>query len=210
MSTLTQTSAWRALQTHASAMRSTTLARLLAEDPGRADRCITRGAGIKLDWSRQKVTAETLVLLARLAEQQDWSGWRDRMLAGEVVNTTENRPALHVALRRGLAAPAEADAHIASAPVEENIPALMALFGIWHINFNGCQTHAVLPYAQPLAQVPAYLQQLEMESNGKSVNRAGEPIDYATAPVLWGAAGTVGQHSFHQLLHQGRGRRFRY
>lgn len=384
MSTLTQTTAWRALQTHASAMRSTTLARLLAEDPGRADRCITRGAGIKLDWSRQKVTAETLVLLARLAEQQDWSGWRDRMLAGEVVNTTENRPALHVALRRGLAAPAEvqdalrsasgmatrlragqwkgatgktighivhvgiggsdlgprmaldaldeyrttslafdcvanidpselgrvlarcdaertlfvlasksfttqetlangteakswlrtnlpagadlgthfiaatanvpaaqafgvpavnilptwdwvggrysiwscvgitlmlaigpeqfseflagaaeADAHFASAPMEENIPALMALFGIWHINFNGCQTHAVLPYAQPLAQVPAYLQQLEMESNGKSVNRAGEPIDYATAPVLWGAAGTVGQHSFHQLLHQG-------
>ncbi|MCX7158085.1 MAG: glucose-6-phosphate isomerase, partial [Proteobacteria bacterium] len=62
---------------------------------------------------------------------------------------------------------------------------------------------AVLPYAQPLAQVPAYLQQLEMESNGKSVNRAGEPVDYATAPVLWGAAGTVGQHSFYQLLHQG-------
>ncbi|MBS0337495.1 MAG: glucose-6-phosphate isomerase [Proteobacteria bacterium] len=384
MSTLTQTTAWRALQAHANAMRSTSLGRLLADDPGRSERCITHGAGVELDWSRQKVTAETLVLLARLAEQQNWSVWRDRLFAGEPVNTTENRPAWHVALRRGAAAPAEvresleaagriatrlrrgqwmgatgksiarvvhigiggsdlgprmvldaldefrdtalafdcvanidpadlgrvlarcdaertlfvlasksfttqetlvngaaardwlranlpagtdtgrhfiaatanvaaaaefgvpaesilptwdwvggrysiwscvgitlmiaigperfgeflagaadADAHFASAPLEENIPALMALFGIWHINFHGAQTHAVMPYALPLAQFPAYLQQLEMESNGKSVNRSGEALDYATAPVLWGAAGTVGQHSFHQLLHQG-------
>ena len=102
-----------------------------------------------------------------------------------------------------LAGAAEADAHFLSAPLEENIPALMGLLGLWNINFRGARTHAVLPYAQPLALFPAYLQQLEMESNGKSVSRSGEPLDYATAPVVWGAAGTVGQHSFYQLLHQG-------
>jgi glucose-6-phosphate isomerase len=102
-----------------------------------------------------------------------------------------------------LAGAAEVDAHFRSAPFEQNIPALMALLGVWNINFHGAKTHAVLPYSQPLAQLPDYLQQLEMESNGKSVNRAGAPLDYATAPVLWGSPGTVGQHSFYQLLHQG-------
>ena len=384
MSALTQTTAWRALRSHADAMRGTTLAALLGNDPGRAGRCIARCRGVEFDWSRQKATAETLVLLARLAEQQDWTGWREKMFAGERINVTEDRPAWHVALRRGATAPvevrtslaaarwmalelrggrwkgatgkavaqvvhigiggsdlgprmaldaldefrdcalqfdcvanidpadlgrvlrrcdaertvfvlasksfttqetivngaaakawlaanlpagtdtgmhfiaatanveaatafgvpaanilptwdwvggrysiwscvgltlmlaigpdrfdeflagaAEADAHFVSTPFEQNIPALMALLGIWHINFHGAQTHAVMPYAQPLAQFPAYLQQLEMESNGKSVSRAGMALDYATAPILWGAAGTVGQHSFHQLLHQG-------
>ena len=384
MSTLTQTTAWRSLQAHANAMRGTTLAHLLADDPGRAGRCVTRGAGVELDWSRQKVTAETIVLLARLAEQQGWEDWRAKLLSGDRVNVTEDRPAWHVALRRGTEAPvevreslaaarriatelrggrwkgatgkavahvvhvgiggsdlgprmaldaldefrdaaltfdcvanmdpaelarvlprcdpertlfvlasksfgtqetivngtaarawleaglpqgarignhfiaatanvgaarafgvpdsnilptwdwvggrysiwssvgitlmlaigpdrfgeflagaADADAHFACAPVEENIPALMALFGIWHINFHAAQTHAVMPYVHALSQLPAYLQQLEMESNGKSVSRSGEALDYATAPVIWGAAGTVGQHSFHQMLHQG-------
>ncbi len=384
MSALTQTTAWRSLQAHANAMRGTTLARLLSEDPGRTTRCVTRGAGVELDWSHQKVTAETIVLLARLAEQQDWEGWRGKLLSGAHVNVTEDRPAWHVALRLGASAPAEvrdclaaalriavelrggrrkgatgraiahvvhigiggsdlgprmaldaldeyrdgaltfdcvanmdatdlgrvlarcdpertlfvlasksfgtqetlvngeaarawlaaglpagagtgahfiaatanveaarafgvaaedilptwdwvggrysiwssvgitlmlaigpdrfaeflagaaeADAHFATAPVEENIPALMALFGIWHINFHGAQAHAVMPYAQALSHLPNYLQQLEMESNGKSVSRSGGVIDYATAPIIWGAPGTVGQHSFHQLLHQG-------
>ncbi len=384
MSTLTQTTAWRALQSHALAMRETTLAQLLGEDPGRAEQCVVSGAGITLDWSRQKAGSETVGLLGRLAAQQDWTVWRDRMFAGEAINVTENRAAWHVALRRGTLAPAEVrdamdaarriavslrrglraggsgkaiahvvnigiggsdlgprmaldaldecrdsalrfdcvanidpselervlarcdpertlfvvtsktfttqetlsnataarawlraklppdadagrhfiavtsnvaaardfgvgadsilpmwdwvggrysiwscvgiplmlaigpdqfdaflagaaevDAHFLSAPFEQNLPALMALLDIWHINFHGAQTHAVLPYAQALAQFPAYLQQLEMESNGKSVDRSGNPLDYATAPVIWGAAGTVGQHSFHQLLHQG-------
>lgn len=384
MSTLSQTTAWRALQSHALAMRETTLAKLLAEDPGRADRCVAQGAGVVLDWSLQKASSETIALLGRLATQQDWTGWRARMFAGEKINVTEDRAVWHVALRRGVLAPAEvrdaleaarniavslrrglrkgstgkaiahvvnigiggsdlgprmaldaldeyrdsalrfdcvanidpsdlervlarcdpertlfvvasktfttqetlsnataargwlraklpaeadpgrhfiavssnvaaahafgippdsilptwdwvggrysiwscvglplmlaigpeqfdaflagaaeADTHFLSAPFEENLPALMALLGIWHINFHGAQTHAVLPYAQALAQFPAYLQQLEMESNGKSVDRSGNALDYATAPVLWGAAGTVGQHSFHQLLHQG-------
>ena len=384
MNTLTQTSAWRALQTHAQALNGTTLTALLTADPTRAQRLRVSGAGLELDFSRHKLDAETMQLLERLAAQQDWSGWRDRMYAGALVNSTEQRAALHVALRRGAAAPtevrdalehmgrlaarlrsgarrgatgktiahivhmgvggsdlgprlaldaldgfrdtalafdfvsnidpteldrvlkrsdpertlfvaasksfttqetvvnaraarawlaarlpqgtppechfiavtgnraaalefgiaaddilpvwdwaggrfslwspigltlmlaigaprfaeflagaAEMDEHFASAPFAANLPALMALLGVWHVNFHGAQTHAVLPYAQALAQLPAYLQQLEMESNGKSVDRAGEAVDYATAPVLWGAAGTVGQHSFHQLLHQG-------
>jgi glucose-6-phosphate isomerase len=79
----------------------------------------------------------------------------------------------------------------------------MALIGVWNTNFLGAATHAVLPYANALRLLPAYLQQLEMESNGKRVDREGRAVGYATAPVLWGAEGTVSQHSFHQLLHQG-------
>jgi glucose-6-phosphate isomerase len=79
----------------------------------------------------------------------------------------------------------------------------MALIGVWNTNFLGAATHAVLPYSNALRLLPAYLQQLEMESNGKRVDREGRALDYATAPVLWGAEGTVSQHSFHQLLHQG-------
>src|SRR6202158_4127368 len=97
----------------------------------------------------------------------------------------------------------EVDEHFASAPLEKNIPVLMALIGVWNTNFLGAATHAVLPYSNALRLLPAYLQQLEMESNGKRVDRQGRPVDYATAPVLWGAEGTVSQHSFHQLLHQG-------
>ncbi len=383
MTSLTQTTAWRALHSHAAVIGATKLAQLLAE-PAREARCTVRAAGLTLDWSRQKANHETLGLLSRLAQQQDWTGWRAKLFAGDRINTTEDRAAWHVALRRAAHAPdevratlaacrdiaeairsgrwkgatgksiahvvhigiggsdlgprmaldaldefrdtalrfdfvanidpadlgrvlarcdperalfvvasktfttqetlanataarawllaglpagskpgahfvastanveaatafgiessnilptwdwvggrysiwssvgvtlmiaigparfdeflagaREVDAHFISAPIEKNIPALMGLLGVWNINFFGARTHAVLPYAQPLAQFPAYLQQLEMESNGKSVNRAGEPVDYATAPIVWGSAGTVGQHSFYQLLHQG-------
>lgn len=102
-----------------------------------------------------------------------------------------------------LAGAREMDAHFADAPAAQNLPLLLGLIGVWNINFLGATTHAVLPYANALRLLPAYLQQLEMESNGKQVDRTGQPVDYATAPVLWGAEGTVGQHSFHQLLHQG-------
>jgi glucose-6-phosphate isomerase len=95
------------------------------------------------------------------------------------------------------------DRHFAEAPPEKNVPVLMALIGLWNTNFLGAGTHAVLPYAAALRLLPAYLQQLEMESNGKRVDREGRSVEYATAPVLWGAEGTVSQHSFHQLLHQG-------
>ncbi len=97
----------------------------------------------------------------------------------------------------------EIDQHFAQAPLEENIPVLMALIGVWNGNFLGAATHAVLPYSNALRLLPAYLQQLEMESNGKRVDREGRVLNYATAPVVWGMEGAVSQHSFHQLLHQG-------
>jgi glucose-6-phosphate isomerase len=97
----------------------------------------------------------------------------------------------------------EIDKHFADAPLEENVPVLLALIGLWNTNFLGAATHAVLPYSNALRLLPAYLQQLEMESNGKRVDREGRELGYATAPVLWGGEGTVSQHSFHQLLHQG-------
>jgi glucose-6-phosphate isomerase len=97
----------------------------------------------------------------------------------------------------------EVDRHFADAPLEKNVPVLMALVGIWNTNFLGATTHAVLPYSNALRLLPSYLQQLEMESNGKRVDRENRVVAYATAPVVWGAEGTVSQHSFHQLLHQG-------
>ena len=97
----------------------------------------------------------------------------------------------------------EIDRHFAETPLDKNIPVLMALIGVWNTNFLGMPTHAVLPYSNALRLLPSYLQQLEMESNGKRVDREGREVAYATAPVLWGAEGTVSQHSFHQLLHQG-------
>ncbi len=95
------------------------------------------------------------------------------------------------------------DTHFRTTPLESNLPVTLALLGIWYTNFFGARAHAVLPYDQYLARFPAYLQQLEMESNGKSVTRDGEPVDYATCPVVWGEPGTNGQHAFYQLLHQG-------
>lgn len=95
------------------------------------------------------------------------------------------------------------DEHFLTTPLRENLPVLMALVGLWNINFLGAQTLAILPYAHRLGLLPAYLQQLEMESNGKRVTRAGEMLGYDTAPVVWGMAGTVGQHAFHQFLYQG-------
>ena len=95
------------------------------------------------------------------------------------------------------------DEHFLAAPLEANMPVLLALLGIWYANFFGAKTHVVLPYAESLRELPAYLQQLEMESNGKGVDRDGQPVDYATVPVIWGSVGTNSQHAFHQMLHQG-------
>ncbi|MBI5857064.1 MAG: glucose-6-phosphate isomerase [Sphingobacteriales bacterium] len=95
------------------------------------------------------------------------------------------------------------DNHFRNTDFDQNIPVLMALLGIWYINFHGAQSHAILPYDQYLNRFAAYLQQGDMESNGKSVDRNGEPVDYATGPVIWGEPGTNGQHAFYQLIHQG-------
>ncbi|HYL25095.1 MAG TPA: glucose-6-phosphate isomerase [Burkholderiales bacterium] len=363
MNTMSPTAcpSWTALAAHAEASRDAQLRELFANDPQRASHLVVEAAGVRYDYSRQRLGAITLRLLAHLADERGLAEWRQALLSGKPINNTENRPAWHTALRaasppaevrstlermRGLAAalrterryqrivnlgtggsdlgprlladaladgsvevrfaanvdprdleraldgadPAETlviiasktftthetianaerarqwgarrffavtanveaaqrfgaaevlpmwdwvggrysvwsavgfaamcaigpqafddflaggreiDEHFASAPMEKNIPALLALVGVWNTNFLGCATHCVLPYANALRLLPAYLQQLEMESNGKRVDREGRVVDYATAPVLWGAEGTVSQHSFHQLLHQG-------
>ena len=95
------------------------------------------------------------------------------------------------------------DEHFQSAPLECNLPVLMALLAIWNGNFLHAATVAVLPYEQYLKRFPAYLQQLTMESNGKHVSLDGAPVDYDTSPIYWGEPGTNGQHSFYQLIHQG-------
>ena len=95
------------------------------------------------------------------------------------------------------------DEHFRTTPLEENVPALMGLLGVWYTNFFGAQTHAVLPYSQDLGRFPAYLQQLTMESNGKSVRWDGTPVTSETGEIFWGEPGTNGQHAFYQLIHQG-------
>ncbi|RVU30453.1 glucose-6-phosphate isomerase [Neptunomonas marina] len=95
------------------------------------------------------------------------------------------------------------DQHFLSAPLNENLPVLLGLIGVWNVNFLDIHAHAILPYDGRLIHLPAYLEQLEMESNGKSVNRVGESLDYRTCPVLWGEVGPNAQHAFYQLLHQG-------
>jgi len=95
------------------------------------------------------------------------------------------------------------DEHFRSADPSENLPVILGLIGIWYANFAGARTHAVLPYDQSLRYLPAYLQQGDMESNGKRVTRTGDPVAYTTGPVVWGEPGTDGQHAFFQLIHQG-------
>jgi glucose-6-phosphate isomerase len=97
----------------------------------------------------------------------------------------------------------ETDQHFKNESSEKNIPIIMALIGIWYVNFFGCQTEAILPYDQYMHRFPAYFQQGNMESNGKSVDRNGKAVTYSTGPVIWGEPGTNGQHAFYQLIHQG-------
>ena len=355
-----ETKAWADLAHHAESWRGVHLRDLLAQDSSRAAQLAAEGAGLRLDYSRQRVGAITVRLLARLAEERGLPAWRSALFSGEPINHTEKRAVLHTALRAGAFAPPEVqealsrvkvlsekirtgfkrvinlgtggsdlgprlladalgdgaldvrfaanvdprdlqralegadpastlfivvsktfttqetmanaaaakawgakhfiavssnvkeasrfgatevlpmwdwvggrfsvwsavglagacamgfaafeeflagghemDRHFAEAPAEKNLPVLLALLGVWNTNFLGCATHAVLPYANGLRLLPAYLQQLEMESNGKRIDREGREVGYATAPVLWGSEGTVSQHSFHQLLHQG-------
>jgi glucose-6-phosphate isomerase len=354
----TECPAWNQLAEQAESWKSVHLRELLA-DPARRTQCVVAAAGVRYDYSRQRLGALPLRLLAHLAEQRGFAEWREALLTGKVVNSTENRAAWHTALRASsppsevkqtlermrtlagearrrfkrvvnlgtggsdlgprlladaladgaidvrfaanvdphdlertlagakpdetlfviasktfttqetmanahaakrwggkhfyavssnvelarsfgvtevlpmwdwvggrfsvwsavgfsamcaigaeafgdfLAGGREVDEHFAGAPLEKNIPVLMALIGVWNTDFLGCPTHAVLPYSNALRLLPAYLQQLEMESNGKRVDREGRLVEYATAPILWGGEGTVSQHSFHQLLHQG-------
>lgn len=145
-----------------------------------------------LDWGIPK---------ANQLEFWEWTGGRYSMWSAI---------GLLIALKLGMAAFKEIlagahdmDEHFRHAPLEENIPVLLALTGIWNINFLDIGGHAILPYDGRLRNLPAYLEQLEMESNGKSVNRDGETVDFNTCPILWGEIGTNAQHAFYQLLHQG-------
>ena len=97
----------------------------------------------------------------------------------------------------------EMDIHFKTAPLEQNMPVIMAMIGIWYNNFFHADTHAILPYDQSMARFPAYMQQADMESNGKFMCRDGQRVHYKTGPIIWGEAGTNGQHAFYQLIHQG-------
>ena len=393
MTVLTDSSSWHQLAAHHARIKDIHLRTLFAEDPGRAERFTAEGAGLFLDYSKNRITDETLALLLRLAEKRGVTARRDAMFAGEKINVTERRAVLHMALRapRGVridvdgadvvpdvhrvldsmaafaarvrdgrftghtgkrirnvvnigiggsylgpemayralrpfsdrsmtvrfvanvdgadfteathdldaaetlfiissktfttletmtnAAAARAwlvqklgsdaavashfvavstnlpgvtgfgidpantfgfwdwvggrysmdsaiglstmiavgpenfsamlagfhamDEHFRTAPPARNLPLLLGLLTVWYNNFFGVQTVGVMPYAAPLARLPAYLQQLQMESNGKHVDLDGHVVDYQTAPIIWGEPGTDGQHSFFQLLHQG-------
>ena len=406
MSDLTNSPGWQALERHAQAMASVHLRDLFARDPDRFSRFSLRLDDLLLDYSKNRISEETLTLLLDLARQADLEAWRDRMFAGDKINVTEQRAVLHVALRnranrpilvdgqdvmpevnvvlaqmrdfservrsgvwrghtgktitdvvnigiggsdlgpqmvcaalepyqrrgaqaaegdspgrdplrphfvsnvdaahlvdtladldpartlfvvasktfttletmtnagsarawlveqlgdeaavakhfvavstnaKGVAAfgidPANmfvfwdwvggryslwsaiglpialavgmdrfeellggahaVDEHFRTAPLERNLPVILGLIGVWYRDFLGACSHAVLPYDQHLSRLPAYLQQGDMESNGKSVRRDGVRVDYATGPIIWGEAGTNGQHAFYQLIHQG-------
>jgi len=393
MTGLSATPAWQALAAHHAKIKDLHLRALFAEDPGRAERFSLEAAGLFLDYSKNRITDETIGLLLQLAQTRDVAQQRDAMFAGEIINTTERRAVLHIALRapRGtrimldgtdivaevhnvldamadfasrlregtftghtgkrirnivnigiggsylgpemadlalrpysdrsmrfrfvanvdgadfneatidldaeetlfiissktfttletmtnaatarawlvqklgtekavakhfaavstnidgatkfgidpanifgfwdwvggrysmdsaiglstmiaigpenftamLAGFHEMDAHFRTAPPGRNLPMLLGLLSIWYNNFFDAQTLGIMPYAAHLARFPAYLQQLQMESNGKHVDLEGRVVDYQTGPIIWGEPGTDGQHSFYQLLHQG-------
>lgn len=138
---------------------------------------------------------------ANMFEFWDWVGgryslWSAIGLSIALTIGYENFEQLH----RGAFA---TDNHFRNAPFDKNIPVILALIGLWYIDFFGTQTEAILPYDQYMHRFPAYFQQGNMESNGKSIDRNGENVSYATGPVIWGEPGTNGQHAFYQLLHQG-------
>lgn len=391
MSRLTESPAWKALAAHHASIQGCHLRELFATDPQRFERFSLEAAGLFIDYSKNRITADTLALLIQLARDAELPRWTERLLGGDMVNHTEQRAALHTALRaersvyfggrdvlpdvkrvlehmrrfsdavrsgnlRGitgkpftdvvnigiggsdlgpamvtealrpygspelkvhfvsnvdgshltdtlsalnpettlfivasktfttqetlanarsarewllnglrtgsavsrhfvavstnaeevqrfgiapnnmfefwdwvggryslwsaiglpiciavgfenfaelLAGARAMDEHFAQAPLEKNGPVILGLLAVWYANFFGTRSHAVLPYDQHLARFPAYLQQLEMESLGKSVDRQGRPVDYQTGVVIWGEPGTNGQHAFFQLLHQG-------
>jgi glucose-6-phosphate isomerase len=393
MSERTTSPAWAALEAHATTLREVHLRRLFADDPARFTRFQARFEDLLLDYSKHRVTAETLRLLLELARERELEAWRDKLLSGQKINATEGRAVLHTALRNRSGTPALVDGvdvmpaidavltrlegfttavrsgvwrgftgqritdivnigiggsdlgprmvckalapdaepgrriffvanvdpadlaltlarldpertlfvvasktfttqetmtnaasartwlldrlkderavarhfaavstneaavaafgidpanmfgfwdwvggryslwsaiglpialhlgferfrallegahamdrHFATTPLAANLPVVMGLLGVWYGNFLGAETHAVLAYDQNLDRFAAHLQQLDMESNGKFVDRAGARVDYATGPVIWGEPGTNGQHAFFQLIHQG-------
>jgi glucose-6-phosphate isomerase len=148
-----------------------------------------------------KQVAEFGIDTANMFEFWDWVGGRYSMDSAIGLSTMLAIGSEHFyAMLAGFRA---IDEHFRTAPFRHNLPVLMGLLGVWYSNFFGAQTYAVLPYDEYLQRFPAYLQQLTMESNGKSVTLSGAPVNYQTGPIYWGEPGTNGQHSFYQLMHQG-------
>ncbi|HED19094.1 MAG TPA: glucose-6-phosphate isomerase [Gammaproteobacteria bacterium] len=138
---------------------------------------------------------------ANMFEFWDWVGGRYSLWSAIGLSI-----ALYIGMDRFeelLAGAHEMDMHFNSAPLEQNMPVVLALLGIWNHNFFGADSHAIFPYDEHLHRLPAYLQQADMESNGKRITRNGEVTRYATGPIIWGEPGTNGQHAFFQLVHQG-------
>ncbi|MEO8882857.1 MAG: hypothetical protein ABI377_05505 [Devosia sp.] len=201
---LTQHPAWQALSAHWKAIESLHLRQLFAEDPARGERLTLEAAGIYLDYSKNRVTEEVAkfgIDTANMFGFWDWIGGRYSMdsaigLSTMIAIGPEN-------FRAMLAGFHAMDQHFRHTPLERNLPVIIGLLAIWNVNFLEAQTVAVLPYASYLKKLPAYLQQLTMESNGKHVTLDGTRVDYNTGPIYWGEPGTNGQHSFYQLIHQG-------
>ena len=148
-----------------------------------------------------QATAEFGIAPGQMFPLWDWVGGRYSMASAIGLSTMIAIGAAN--FRELLAGMRAMDEHFRQAPVERNMPALMGLLAVWNNNFLGAATQAVLPYEQYLSRLPAYLQQLTMESNGKHVTCDGQAVGCETAPIVWGEPGTNGQHSFYQLLHQG-------
>lgn len=178
-----------------------------------------QNAELAIDWLRQSaqgkdvgkqliaVTADSKAAIAfgvaadHIVPMWDWVGGRYSLWSGVGLSAAI---AIGMDNFKALLSGAEAmDRHFQNTPWKHNIPAIMALLEHWSVNYLGCRNHAVIPYAQTLHLLPAYLQQLSMESNGKRVDVSGAELSGNTAPILWGDVGTSSQHSFHQLLHQG-------
>jgi glucose-6-phosphate isomerase len=138
---------------------------------------------------------------ANMFEFWDWVGGRYSLDSAIGLSTMLAIGPDH--FRAMLAGFRDMDVHFRTAPLDKNLPVLLGLLTVWYADFFGAESQAVLPYAQALARFPAYLQQLQMESNGKSVDLTRRRVDYQTGPIVWGEPGTDGQHSFYQLLHQG-------
>ncbi|MGD2165168.1 MAG: glucose-6-phosphate isomerase [Anaerolineae bacterium] len=151
--------------------------------------------------TNEKGVAEFGIDTANMFEFWDWVGGRYSLWSAIGLSV-----ALYIGMDKFgelLSGAHQVDQHFRSATFEKNVPVTMALLGIWYNNFFGAQSHAILPYDNYLTDFPAYFQQGDMESNGKSVTQRGEWVDYSTGPILWGQPGTNGQHAFYQLIHQG-------
>jgi len=151
--------------------------------------------------TNQKAVAAFGIDPANMFEFWDWVGGRYSLWSAIGLSI-----ALSIGMDRFeelLTGAHQVDEYFRTTPFAQNIPVIMGLLGIWYNNFWDAQSHAILPYDQYMARFPAYFQQGDMESNGKSVTKAGEQVDYSTGPVIWGEPGTNGQHAFYQLIHQG-------